>query len=221
MRIKDVMSTEVVTVGPTTSLKDVAGLLERRGISGVPVVDEEGAVLGVVSEADVLIKERGPAESARRFWRFRDPSKAVQLAKGAAVTAADAMTSPAIVLGPERPVSAAARIMVDCGVNRLPVVKDGRLIGIVTRADLVRAFTRSDDALEREIRTEVLERAMWIPSGTVAVSVTEGAVRLSGIVETETDADVIVRLAARVPGVVSVTPELGWRLPQEHEALMR
>jgi CBS domain-containing protein len=221
MRIEDVMTTEVATVGPATPLKDVARLLERRGISGVPVVDDEGAVLGVVSEADVVIKERGPAESARPFWRFRDPSEAAQLAKSAAVTAADAMTSPAIVLGPERPVSAAARIMVDCGVNRLPVVKDGRLIGILTRADLVRAFTRSDDALEREIRTEVLERAMWIPSGTVAVSVTEGAVRLSGIVETETDADVIVRLVARVPGVVSVTPELGWRLPQEHEALVR
>jgi osmotically-inducible protein OsmY len=102
--------------------------------------------------------------------------------------------------------------MLEQGVNRLPVVTDGRLVGIVTRADLVRAFVRSDSELEREIRIEVLQRALWIPDGMVEVSVVEGAVTLSGVVETETDADVLVRLVQRVPGVVSVASEVGWQL---------
>jgi len=209
MKVRDVMTTEVATVHPTTSLKAVARLLARLGISGVPVVDDEGAVLGVVSEGDILVKERGPVEESRAFLRVAKPTHWV---KSAATMSGDAMTSPAIVIGPERPVSVAAKLMLEHGVNRLPVVTDGRLAGIVTRADLVRAFGRSDSELEREIRTEVMERALWIPEGMVEVSVVEGAVKLSGVVETETDADVLVRLVQRVPGVVSVTSEVGWQV---------
>lgn len=212
MKVRDVMTTEVATVRPTTSLKEVARLLARLGISGVPVVDDEGAVLGVVSEADILVKERGPVEESRAFFRFREPAEPAQRAKSAAMTAGDGMTSPPIVIGPERPVSAAAKLMLEESVNRLPVVTDGRLVGIVTRADLVRAFGRSDSELEREIRTEVMERALWIPDGMVEVSAVEGEVKLSGVVETETDADVLVRLVQRVPGVVSVASEVEWQL---------
>jgi CBS domain-containing protein len=216
MKVKQVMTAEVATVGPTTPLKDVARLLGRRRISGVPVVDVDGTVLGVVSEGDVLVKEQGSIERTRRFWRLDDPD-ASRRAKRAAVTAAEAMTSPAVVVGPERAVATAARIMIDSGVNRLPVVEDGRLVGIVTRADLVRAFARPDSELEREIRTEVLEQAMWIASDSVHVSVAEGVVRLSGIVETQTDAEVMTRLVERVPGVVSVASEVGWRMRAPEE----
>jgi CBS domain-containing protein len=212
MKVRDVMTTEVATVHPATSLKEVARLLARLGISGVPVIDGEGAVVGVVSEGDILVKERGPVEESRALFRFREPVAPEQQAKAEAMTAGDAMTTPPIVIGPERPVSAAAKMMLEQSVNRLPVVTDGRLVGIVTRADLVRAFVRSDSELEREIRTEVLQRALWIPDGMVEVSVVEGVVTLSGVVETETDADVLVRLVQRVPGVVSVASEVGWQL---------
>jgi CBS domain-containing protein len=214
MKVQDVMTTQVATVHSTTSLKEVARLLARRGISGVPVVDDEGGVVGVVSEGDILVKERGPVEESRAFFRFREPAEPAERAKSVAMTAGDAMTSPPIVVGPERPVSVAAKLMLEQSVNRLPVVTHGRLVGIVTRADLVRAFGRSDSQLEREIRTEVMERALWIPEGMVEVSVDEGAVKLSGVVETETDADVLVRLVQRVPGVVSVASEVGWQ-PRE------
>lgn len=212
MKVRDVMTTEVATVCSTTSLKEVARLLARLGISGVPVIDRDDGVVGVVSEGDILMKERGPVEASRAFFRFREPAEPAQQAKAEATTAGDAMTKPPIVIGPERPVSAAAKMMLERGVNRLPVVTDGRLVGIVTRADLVRAFVRSDSELEQEIRTEVLQRALWIPDGRVEVSVVEGAVTLSGVVETETDADVLVRLVQRVPGVVSVASEVGWQL---------
>jgi CBS domain-containing protein len=212
MNVRDVMTMEVATVRPTDSLKEVARLLAQRNISGAPVVDAEGAVLGVVSEGDILVKERGPAEPTRTFLRFRRPSEPGRRAKSAATTAAEAMTTPAVVIGPERPVTAAAKLMLERGVNRLPVVTDGRLVGIVTRADLVRAFCRSDSELEREIRSDVLERKLWVPAGTVGVSVVEGAVTLSGVLDTETDADVLVRLVERVPGVVSVASTVGWRI---------
>ena len=212
MKVRDVMTTEVATVRAATSLKELARLLAGLGISGVPVVDADGAVVGVVSEGDILVKERGPVEETRAFVRLRKPLEPGQQVKLAAVTVADAMTSPAIVIGPERPVSVAAKLMLEHGVNRLPVVTDGRLVGIVTRADLVRAFGRSDSELEQEIRAEVLERALWIPEGTVRVSVTDGAVSLSGVVDTEVDADVLVRLVRRVPGVVSVASTVGSRL---------
>lgn len=215
MKVRDVMTTEVATVRPTTSLKEVARLLARLGISGVPVVDDRGTVVGVVSEGDILVKERGPVDESRAFFRFREPAEPAQRAKSAAMVAGDGMTSPPIVIGPERPVSAAAKLMLEHAVNRLPVVSDGRLVGIVTRADLVRAFGRPDSELEREIRTEVMGRALWIPDGMVEVSAVEGAVTLSGVVETETDADVLVRLVQRVPGVVSVASEVEWRLREE------
>ena len=211
MKVRDVMTTEVATVRPTASVKEVARRLTLLGISGLPVVDAEGAVLGVVSEGDIVAKERGPVEETRTFLRFRRRVDPALQAKSAARTAGEAMTSPAIVIGPERPVSAAARLMHERGVNRLPVVTDDRLVGIVTRADLVRAFTRSDAELEQEIRSDVLERKLWVPQGTVDVSVVDGAVTLSGLVDTETDADVLARLVGRVPGVVSVASTVGWR----------
>jgi CBS domain-containing protein len=124
------------------------------------------------------------------------------------------------MIGAERPISAAARMMIEGGVNRLPVTKDGELVGIVTRADLVRAFTRPDDLVAEEIRIDVIERAMWLPVDQVEVTVRDGDVALAGMVPTRTDAEVLERLAARVLGVVSVSSQIRWEreLP---EALVR
>ena len=128
-------------------------------------------------------------------------------------TAAEAMTSPAKTIAPWRLVSAAAAQMLDEGVNRLPVVDDeGRLVGIVTRADLVRAFVRPDAEIEHEIREDVLTRALLLETaGTVTVAVEGGQVTLGGSVDKRTDAELIPALVAKVPGVVEVDSSIGWR----------
>ena len=215
MQVRDVMTTDVRSVRPETSLKDVAVLLVKTGISGVPVRDEAGRVLGVVSEQDILLKEQGPPDrpdgALRRVFRRVDEA---EVAKAAARTASEAMTAPPVTIAPERAVAAAARLLVEHGIKRLPVVdRDGRLVGIVTRTDLVRVFTRSDPEIEREIQDEVLERALWAQPGDVQVTVKSGEVLLVGEVEHARDAEVLPRLVARVPGVVSVDCRVRGRLP--------
>lgn len=212
MNVRDLMTTDVVTVDPETSLKDVATLLVTLGLSGVPVCDREQRVVGVISEQDILFKELGPAEhgAGQRAWLVaRRPVEAV---KARARTAADAMTMPAVTIGASRPVAAAARMMVERNVHRLPVVDaDGALVGIVTPADLVRAFARDDREIAREIEVQVLGHALWLPEGTVSVEVRDGEVTLDGIVDSRLTAEFLPQLVRSVPGVVGVRSELEWR----------
>jgi len=141
LNVRDVMTTPVVTVEPATQLKDVARVLAEHRISGVPVVDPGGAVLGVVTEADFLVKGQGTrgAVARRRFaWLLGEsPAARAQLEKLAATNAGEAMTAPAITTGPDHGITDAARMMTERRVNRLPVVDDGRLVGIITRADIL------------------------------------------------------------------------------------
>jgi CBS domain-containing protein len=116
-----------------------------------------------------------------------------------------------VTIGPRRPVAAAAALMLDRKVNRLQVVDDGKLVGIVTRADLVRAFARPDDEIRSEIEEDVLRRAVWPEPGVVGVGVDRGIVRLEGVLERRMDVEVAERLVARVLGVVSVDSRLRWR----------
>jgi len=208
MKVKDVMTTEVATVEPDASLKDVARLLAERRISGVPVVAAEGEVVGVVSEADILFKECGEDGPQGVLAWLIEPGG---IAKLDARTAREEMTSPARTIGPERPVAEAAKRMLEEAVNRFPVVDgDGRLLGIVTRADLVRAFVRPDAAIAREIREDVILKTLWIAPEALVVSVDRGAVRIGGHVESKSDAELIEAFARRVPGTVSVETELTW-----------
>lgn len=210
MKVEEVMTRDVRTVTPSTPLKDVAALLAEHRISGIPVV-EDGRVVGVVSEADILVKER--AEKSGRpglLGLLLDDTAEVEV-KLQARTAGDAMTSPAITIGPSRSVTEAAAKMIDEGVNRLPVVDDeGKLVGIVTRADLVRAFLRSDEQIEHEIREDVILRTLWIPPENLSVSVNKGEVTITGHVETKAEAELVETFVARVPGVVSVHSKLTW-----------
>jgi CBS domain-containing protein len=205
VKVKDLMSRHVVTVAPGTSLKAAAALLVKHRISGLPVCDAAGAVVGVVSEADILVKEQGRDDRQRGVLARLLADTPLDEAKIEARTAGDAMSAPPITIGPNRPAASAARLMVEEGVNRLPVVsRDGELVGIVTRADLVRAFVRRDDQIEREIAEEVLRRALWAEPGAVRVRVRGGDVQLDGELESTEDVTVLERLVGRVPGVVSV-----------------
>lgn len=211
MKVRDVMTKNVITVEPRTSLKDAARLLVEHGISGIPVV-VEGVVVGVLSEGDLLFKERGRSE--RRggvLGRLLDNYGMDGELKLEAHDVGDAMTIPPITIGQHRTLRAAAALMLDKQVNRLPVVDDGKLVGILTRADLVRAFARPDDEIKREIEHDVLSTALWLDSADVAVGVDDGEVTLMGQVERRMDAELAVDLAGRVPGVVSVDSRLTWR----------
>ena len=207
MKVEDVMTAPVVTVGPKVPLKEVAAILADKGISGVPVVDEGGELVGVVSETDILYKEAAETSRAGRFSSLLHPHAEAD-PKQAARTAGEAMTSPALTIEASLPLSEAARLMINEGVNRLPVLAGGNLVGIVTRADLVRAFVRPDREIEHEIREDAALRSHGIDPNALSVVVEGGIVRIGGLVDAEADAELVVQLVGRIPGVVSVDSRL-------------
>lgn len=210
MKVCDLMTSEVVTVTPTTSLRDAAVLLTEKGISGMPVVNDANEVVGVLSEADIVVKAGGEVARNRLLGWLLEADFGLE-DKIRAETVGDAMTAPPVTISPKRPVHEAARLMVSENVNRLPVVEKGKLVGIVTRADIVRAFTRSDAELVDEIRGDILRRTFWLEPESVAVDVVDGHVTLRGEVETEADQELLPHFVARVPGVISVDADLSCR----------
>jgi len=213
LTVGDVMTASVVTVKESAPLKEVAQSLIESGISGVPVVDDGGRVVGVVSEGDFLFKESGPEvvpkhRLARRFGR-RDASEARQR-KIDATTAGDAMTSPAITIRPSQTLAEAARVMTGQLVNRLVVMDGERLVGIVTRADLLRAFVRADDELAETIRQEVLLRIMWLDPAGFRVTVKRGVATVAGHTERRSTAEAIETAVAMIPGIVGVKADITW-----------
>lgn len=196
MQVRDVMTTDVTTVAPDDTLKDAARRLVAGGISGAPVCDAAGRVLGVVSEADVVEAER-PHHGRRR--------------RPVPVLVVDAMTEPAVAADPSTPVEVAAELMARHRVKRLPVVHDGRLVGIVSRSDLMRAFARGDGELRREIVEDVLADRLWLTPPSISCSVAQGVVTLSGRLHRRSLVAIVDDAVRRVPGVVDVdTTRLSW-----------
>lgn len=213
--VRDVMTTSVLAVQPDTPLKEVARLLVERRISGLPVVDAEHRVVGVISEADLLVKAQEPGARERgtldRIFGESEEHRELR-AKAEARTAGEAMTSPAVTIDASRSVHHAASVMIERRVNRLPVVEGGQLVGIVTRADLVRAFVRSDEQLEQTIREEVLRRTLWIDPAQFEVEVRDGVASIRGAVDRRSTAGMIVRSVEMVPGIVGVSAEIAWNV---------
>jgi CBS domain-containing protein len=203
MKVKNIMTVNVAAVGQDATLKQIATLMAERGVSGVPVVNAEKRVVGVVTEADIIAKAASHPESAGVLGRLF-PAKGVDERHLNATRAFEAMTSPPVNIDVDRSVAEAARLMVEHQVKRLPVVRDGILVGIVSRADVVRAFTRSDSEIWEEITNGVLLRDLWLSPDEASVLVEGGRVQVAGRVETRTIADLIEAFAWRVPGVVTV-----------------
>jgi CBS domain-containing protein len=215
MTVRDAMTRSVLTVPLIAPLREVAQVLVDNGISGVPVVDVDGTVLGVVSEADLLVKEQGPGAIRHRpLARFLGESRKVraQVLKLEAITAAEAMTSPAVTISSGRPIHDAAEIMTTRRINRLPVVDDGRLVGIISRADLVRAYVRSDDQLAETIRQDVILRILWLDPDQFTVVVKGGVASISGRVERRSTAEMIGPSVRMVPGVIDVRAAVSWSM---------
>ncbi len=210
MRVKDVMTRDVVTVRPGASLKEAARVLVEMKISGLPVVDSAGRLVGVLSEADVLVRDDARSGGGGSLGWLLDPVDIAHRLRLGARAVGEAMTQPPIAIDANRSTAAAADLMITHGVNRLPVVEDGALVGIVTRADLVRAFARSDAEIAREIREDVVARSMWLDKRSVQVSVEGGDVVLAGKLDRRSEAEALPALVARVPGVIDVHSDLTW-----------
>jgi CBS domain-containing protein len=210
MKIEEIMTRRVVTVPPGASLKQVAHLLVEHRISGLLVVDDRGQVLGVVSEADILVKEGAGLQVPRPLAWLIGFDVEVDRSRLEARLVGEAMTSPVLTIEAHRPVSLAARLMSEKGVNRLPVVENGELVGIVTRADLVRAFVRSDAEIGTEIREDLVARDPQLGKRRIQVEVDDGEVTLAGALDGRADVEKLEARVSRVPGVVGVHSKLTW-----------
>jgi CBS domain-containing protein len=210
--VKDLMTTPVVTVGPATPFKEIVARLAEHRVSAVPVVNDAGLVLGVVSEADLLLREESPDPDADRplLWTKR---RRAEHDKAAATVARDLMTIAVVAITPEATVAQAARRMHSANVKRLPVVdRSGRLVGIISRSDLLKVFNRPDGAIRREIIEEVIVGAFMLDPDRFFIQVQEGMAVLEGRVERRSLLPLLVRAVRGVEGVVQVEDRLAYDL---------
>jgi CBS-domain-containing membrane protein len=206
------MTREVVTVGERTPFKQIAGTMAERRVSALPVLDDEGRVAGIVSEADLLLKEEFPDGPAGGHL-FQGRRQRMERAKAAGDTAAELMTAPAVTVGPDATVAEAARLLHRHGIKRMPVVDPaGPLLGIVSRNDLLKVFLRSDAEIAQEVRQEVLVRAMWVNPDTVTIKVRDGVVTLTGQLERRSLIPITVNLVHGLDGVVDVVDRLSFEV---------
>jgi CBS domain-containing protein len=216
--VEDVMTTRVVVVRAEVPFKQIVGLLEKHRISAVPVVDDQGVVVGVVSEADLMAKQRYPhLQDSLGPVALRHRA---ELHKARATTAAGLMSRPPITVRPQATVAQAARLAAKAGVKRLPVVDDaGRPVGIVTRGDLLEVFLRDDEEIRREVAA-LVRPDVWADPLAVDVTVTDGVVRLHGGVRHRSFVPVLARMAEQVDGVVAVECDLAWDVDDTHPTLI-
>ncbi|MEU2609564.1 CBS domain-containing protein [Streptomyces albus] len=199
--VGDVMTCTVVAVGRDADFKRIVRTMKDWNVSALPVLEGDGRVIGVVSEADLLPKEEWQAQEARRHQDFED---AEELHKAAGGSAADLMTTPAVTVRPETPLSEAARVMAERKIKRLPVTDAvGHLRGIISRSDVLSVFLRSDEEIAEEIRREVVH-PLARTFGQVEVAVDDGVVTLSGDLRDPDVVPLMVRLVLSVEGVVNV-----------------
>lgn len=209
-QVGDVMTTDVATVGKHTPYREIIDVITSRHISAVPVVDRSRRVLGVVSEADLLHKVELIGEPHERRV-FESRRRRTARVKADAALAQDLMTAPAVTTYVNTSVVRAAKLMDREQVKRLPVTDDlGRLVGIVTRSDLLKVHLRPDADIRRDVVEEVLRRVLAVEDGVVRVEVHDGVVTMAGQLDRRTSVDIAVRLAAEVSGVVKVVNKLGF-----------
>lgn len=221
MNARAVMSAPVITVGPHALVHEIAALLVRRNISGVPVV-ADGRVVGIVSEGDLLHRveigtDRAPAQQS--WWRrlIAQGDAAVEYVRTHALQAQDLMTTDVVTVAETTPLAQLASILEERRIRRVPVLRNGRLVGIVTRADLVAAIGRRGRSpraaraqTDAAIRTRLLAelwRQPWWRSEWSSVWVNEGVVRFHGLVESEVERRAARVAAENVPGVRAIVDE--------------
>src|SRR6516225_6144851 len=219
MKARDVMTSHVITVGPELDVKAVANTLVANGISAVPVVAIDGSIVGIISEGDLM---RRAVSGAKRSWWLETFSSAEQLmadfVKAHGRKAKDVMTRQVISVSPDTSLQEIANLLEKHGIKRVPVLKDGRLVGIVSRANLVQALasrglgfvdvTEADEVL-RKIIVLNLRKLPWTATmATVDVVVDRGVVNLWGVVRNEEEKNAIRVATEETPGVQAVNDHL-------------
>ncbi len=206
--VQDVMTRDVITVPRMAGFKQMVELLAAHRISALPVVDERGALAGIVSETDLVLRQEYP----RRYLGGPLPDRArvrAERLKVAATTAADLMTTPVVTVYPEATVADAARLLHDKGLKRVPVVdRGGRVVGMVSRLNLLSVFLRSDDELLHDVLDELFKAPLGIRPSSVQIGVKDGCVTVDGRVERRTLVPEVTRVAQAVDGVVAVDNRL-------------
>ncbi|WP_089107400.1 CBS domain-containing protein [Streptomyces hyaluromycini] len=215
-KVGSVMTTDVVHAAYGTPFKEVARLLADHRISGLPVIDDDDKVIGVVSETDLMVRQAAAPDPCGE--RPRTPLGQLtrgarkQAAKAQARTAGELMSDPPVTVHAEDTIVEAARTMAARHVERLPVLdEEDRLVGIVTRRDLLQVFLRPDDEIRDEVIEEVLVRALWMPPRSIEVAVAEGVVTLTGHMERRTETEIAVSMTRQTDGVVDVVDKLTYR----------
>ncbi len=209
MKVRDLMTTDPLTATPDTLLKEAARTMVRNKVSGLPVL-KDGEVVGIVTEGDFLRQE------ANRDQPYRFSLLDALFGEGpsdppAVETVSEVMTENVISIGAEASIGEAARVMANKRVKRLPVVDDeGNLIGIISRADVVNAFTKPDEIIEDEVREDIIRRLLFLDPEDIGVTVSDGVVTLDGEMENRTEAHLLEELTRRVEGVIRVDSNLSF-----------
>ncbi len=208
MKVRDIMTTNTISVRGDTLLKEAARIMVRNQISGLPVIDSDGRLVGIVTEGDFLRQEVSrdrPYRLSLLDALFGDSTPETPIAE----TVAEVMTDKVVTITPEASIGEAARLMASRNVKRLPVVGDeGVLEGIISRADIVNAFTKPDDIIEDEVREDIIRRLLFLDPESIEVTVSDGIVHLGGELENRTEVTLLEELARRIAGVVKVESDL-------------
>lgn len=201
-RVKDVMTTDVAAVRETARYKDILAVMRQRHVSAIPVLDTAGHLAGVVSEADLLLKEIGAEALAGRLI---STGRRAEQSKASGVTAAELMSSPAVAIGPEESVATAARRMHERRVKRLPVVDErGFLVGIVSRVDVLSVFARPDEEIRDEVVREIIASQFALDPSAFDVAVKSGIVTVTGQVDNSAVARQLTDAVRHVEGAIGV-----------------
>jgi CBS domain-containing protein len=216
--VRDVMTSNPVTVEPTATVKDIAHVLLEHDIRCVPVVDIGDQLVGVVSEADLVCREGYPTVRSHHLAALIDEAVAEHRhhwrARAEGLTAGELMTTDVVSCTPTEAVGIVVRRMIRHDVRTLPVLEDGHLVGVLSRHDILPLFDRPDAEIRAQV-TELLASPLWAPEGhAVQVEVLDGVVILTGSVLHPTDQRVVCSLIGQVPGVIEVADRLTWREPE-------
>jgi CBS domain-containing protein len=215
LAVSDVMTRDPITVAPDADFKQIERLLAQQHVGALPVVGAEGRPVGVVSETDLVLKTEA-ALGARAGIGSRARH---QRSKAAATTAQGLMTAPPISVEPGERLAAAARLMRQHGVHQLLVVGEGRLLGVVSRGDLLKSFLRADEDIRDDVVQGVIDGIMWLNPVEFEVIVNDGVVDISGVIERRSHVEILIDLIRGVEGVVAVRPAVGYRLDDRNLAV--
>jgi CBS domain-containing protein len=218
MKTRDAMTADVIAVSPDESVQKAAQLMANHGISGLPVVDANGQLVGMISEGDLVMRQA--ARRSRPWWRafFDDPDTlAREYQRATGRTVREAMTRAVVSVSPDVGVDAVSRILLDRGLRRLPVVEGGRLVGIISRGDIVKVLattpaapaTASDKQLVETMRSRMAAEP-WVP-GALLVDARDGVIELWGLVSTDTERSALETMARAIPGCRGVENHLAAR----------